>query len=242
MLLDNESILKLVEDAQNGSQEAKTKLIEENSPLIKSVIKRFKDKGIDYDDLYQIGCIGFLKAIKNFDCSFGVKFSTYVVPMVIGEIKRFMRDDGALKVSRALKTLNLQINKYISDYVETYQKKPTIEELAKHFNVEEQDVIMAMDSAKMPISIYTPLEDDAEASSIIDRIEPQEDYDQKMIDDIALKEVVKQLDERDRKIIILRYYYDKTQSEIAKELNISQVQVSRLESKILDNLKSKLSS
>lgn len=242
MLLDNESILKLVEDAQNGSQEAKTKLIEENSPLIKSVIKRFKDKGIDYDDLYQIGCIGFLKAIKNFDCSFGVKFSTYVVPMVIGEIKRFMRDDGALKVSRALKTLNLQINKYISDYVGTYQKKPTIEELAKHFNVEEQDVIMAMDSAKMPISIYTPLEDDAEASSIIDRIEPQEDYDQKMIDDIALKEVVKKLDKRDRKIIILRYFYDKTQSEIAKELNISQVQVSRLESKILDNLKSKLSS
>lgn len=242
MLLDNEKVLQLVKEAQNGSQEAKTQLIEENSPLIKSVIKRFKDKGVEYDDLYQIGCIGFLKAIKNFDSSFGVKFSTYVVPMVIGEIKRFMRDDGAIKVSRALKTLNLQINRYILDFYEKRQRKPTIEELAKHFQVEEQDIIMAMDSAKMPISIYSPLEDDAESSSIIDRIEPQEDVNQKMIDDIALKEVVKKLDERDRKIIILRYYYDKTQSEIAKELKISQVQVSRLESKILDNLKAKLTS
>lgn len=242
MLLDNEKVLQLVKEAQNGSQEAKTQLIEENSPLIKSVIKRFKDKGVEYDDLYQIGCIGFLKAIKNFDSSFGVKFSTYVVPMVIGEIKRFMRDDGAIKVSRALKTLNLQINRYILDFYEKSQRKPTIEELAKHFQVEEQDIIMAMDSAKMPVSIYSPLEDDAESSSIIDRIEPQEDVNQKMIDDIALKEVVKKLDERDRKIIILRYYYDKTQSEIAKELKISQVQVSRLESKILDNLKAKLTS
>ena len=242
MLLDNEKVLQLVKEAQNGSQEAKTQLIEENSPLIKSVIKRFKDKGVEYDDLYQIGCIGFLKAIKNFDSSFGVKFSTYVVPMVIGEIKRFMRDDGAIKVSRALKTLNLQINRYILDFYEKSQRKPTIEELSKHFQVEEQDIIMAMDSAKMPISIYSPLEDDAESSSIIDRIEPQEDVNQKMIDDIALKEVVKKLGERDRKIIILRYYYDKTQSEIAKELKISQVQVSRLESKILDNLKAKLTS
>lgn len=242
MLLDNEKVLQLVKEAQYGSQEAKTQLIEENSPLIKSVIKRFKDKGVEYDDLYQIGCIGFLKAIKNFDSSFGVKFSTYVVPMVIGEIKRFMRDDGAIKVSRALKTLNLQINRYILDFYEKSQRKPTIEELSKHFQVEEQDIIMAMDSAKMPISIYSPLEDDAESSSIIDRIEPQEDVNQKMIDDIALKEVVKKLDERDRKIIILRYYYDKTQSEIAKELKISQVQVSRLESKILDNLKAKLTS
>ena len=242
MLLDNEKVLQLVKEAQNGSQEAKTQLIEENSPLIKSVIKRFKDKGVEYDDLYQIGCIGFLKAIKNFDSSFGVKFSTYVVPMVIGEIKRFMRDDGAIKVSRALKTLNLQINRYILDFYEKNQRKPTIEELSKHFQVEEQDIIMAMDSAKMPISIYSPLEEDAESSSIIDRIEPQEDVNQKMIDDIALKEVVKKLDERDRKIIILRYYYDKTQSEIAKELKISQVQVSRLESKILDNLKAKLTS
>ncbi len=241
MLLDNELVLKLVKEAQEGSQEAKSKLIEANSPLIKSVIKRFKDKGVEYDDLYQIGCIGFLKAIKNFNPDFNVKFSTYVVPMVIGEIKRFMRDDGMVKVSRALKSLNLQINRFIEKFCQVEQRKPTIEELAKHFQVEEQDIIMAMDSAKMPVSIYTPLDDD-ESSSLLDRIEPQEDFNEKMVDDIALKEVVKKLDERERKIILLRYYFDKTQSEIAKELNISQVQVSRLENKILDNLKNKLTS
>ena len=234
-------MLKLVKEAQEGSQEAKSKLIEANSPLIKSVIKRFKDKGVEYDDLYQIGCIGFLKAIKNFNPDFNVKFSTYVVPMVIGEIKRFMRDDGMVKVSRALKSLNLQINRFIEKFCQVEQRKPTIEELAKHFQVEEQDIIMAMDSAKMPVSIYTPLDDD-ESSSLLDRIEPQEDFKEKMVDDIALKEVVKKLDERERKIILLRYYFDKTQSEIAKELNISQVQVSRLENKILDNLKNKLTS
>ncbi len=242
MLLDNEKVLQLVKEAQEGSQEAKSILIQENSPLIKSIIKRFKDKGIEYDDLYQIGCIGFLKAIKNFNAEFGVKFSTYVVPMVIGEIKRFMRDDGAIKVSRALKSLNLQINKYVELFIQKQQRKPTIEELAKHFNVEEQDIIMAMDSAKMPLSIFSPVEDDVEGTSLVDRIEADEDYNEKMIDDIALKEVIKKLDERDKKIILLRYYYDKTQSEIAKELKISQVQVSRLENKILDNLKKKLSS
>ena len=242
MLLDNEQVLQLVKLAQNGDQDAKTKLIEENSPLIKSVIKRFKDKGLEYDDLYQIGCIGFLKAIKNFNPEYNVKFSTYVVPLVIGEVKRFMRDDGAIKVSRALKTLNLQINKYIEIFYEEEQRKPSIEELAKHFKVEEQDIIMAMDSAKMPLSIYAPIEDDEDSACMIDRIEQQEDYNNKLVNNIALKEVVKQLEPRERKIILLRYYYDKTQSEIAKTLNISQVQVSRLENKILNNLKNKLTS
>ena len=241
MLLDNELVLKLVKEAQEGSQEAKSKLIEANSPIIKSVIKRFTGKGVEYDDLSQIGRMGFLKAIKNFNPDFNVKFSTYVVPMVIGAIKRFMRDDGMVKVSRALKSLNLQINRFIEKFCQIEQRKPTIEELAKHFQVEEQDSIMAMDSAKMPVSIYTPLDDD-ESSSLLDRIEPQEDFNEKMVDDIALKEVVKKLDERERKIILLRYYFDKTQSEIAKELNISQVQVSRLENKILDNLRNKLTS
>ena len=135
----------------------------------------------------------------------------------------------------------MQINRFIEKFCQVEQRKPTIEELAKHFQVEEQDIIMAMDSAKMPVSIYTPLDDD-ESSSLLDRIEPQEDFNEKMVDDIALKEVVKKLDERERKIILLRYYFDKTQSEIAKELNISQVQVSRLENKILDNLRNKLTS
>lgn len=241
-MLDNDKILQLVLLSQQGDQTAKTELLEENSPLIKSLIKRFKDKGIEYDDLYQLGCIGFLKAIKNFKAEFGVKFSTYVVPMVIGEIKRFMRDDGLIKVSRALKSLNLQINKYIEQYVSKNQNKPSIEQLSKHFGVEEQEIIMAMDSSKMPISIYSPLDDDNESLNIIDRIEGEDDYNLKMLDSLALKSIIKTLNKREKRIILLRYYLDKTQSEIAKELKISQVQVSRLENKILTNLKHKLSS
>ena len=241
-MLDNEEILRLVKLSQQGDQEAKKMLLEENSPLIKSLIKRFKDKGVEYDDLYQLGCMGFLKAIKNFNAEFGVKFSTYVVPMVIGEIKRFMRDDGMIKVSRALKSLNLQINKYIENFVGINQRKPSIEELAKHFKVEEQEIVMAMDSAKMPVSIYTPIEDDGDSLSMIDRIESEEDYNVKMIDNLAIKEIIKSLNNREKKIIMLRYYFDKTQSEIAKVLKISQVQVSRLENKILTNLRNKLTS
>lgn len=241
-MLDNTQILQLVASAQQGDQNAKSVLLEENSPLIKSVIKRFKDKGVEYDDLYQLGCMGFLKAIKNFNSEFGVKFSTYVVPMVIGEIKRFMRDDGSIKVSRALKSLNLQINKFIEVFIKDNQRSPTIEEIANHFSTDEQEIVLAMDSAKMPISLYTPIEDGAESLCLIDRIEGQEDLNGNMLDNIALSQLIKKLDVRDKKIIMLRYFFDRTQSEIAKELNISQVQVSRLENKILENLKSKLTS
>ncbi len=239
-MLDTEITLELVSKAQKGDQQAKSVLIEENSPLIKSVIKRFRDKGIEYDDLYQIGCIGFLKAINNFNADFNVKFSTYVVPMVIGEVKRFMRDDGAIKVSRALKTLNLQINKFVEAYSGQHQTKPTIEQIAKHFNIDEQEVVLAMDSAKMPLSLYAPIEEEGSTLTVIDRVDMQGD-NSNILENLALKEMIKHLDERDRKIIMLRYYFDKTQSEIAQELKISQVQVSRLENKILESLRTKLS-
>lgn len=238
--MDSDLTLTLVARAKEGDEEAKTKLVEANSPLIKSIIKRFKDKGVEYDDLYQIGCMGFLKAINNFNSDFNVKFSTYCVPMIIGEIKRFMRDDGAIKVSRALKTLNLQINKFINQYTSVHQQKPSIEMIAQHFNTDEQEIVLAMDSARMPVSLYSPIDDDEDGLSVIDRVEGENAPDE-MLNNLALKEVIKRLDERDRKIIMLRYYFDKTQSEIAKELNISQVQVSRLENKILENLRTKLS-
>lgn len=238
-MLDNAQILDLVAKAQSGDQDAKDVLIKENSPLIKCLIKRFKDKGIEYDDLYQIGCLGFLKALKNFRIDFNVKFSTYVVPMVIGEIKRFMRDDGAIKVSRVLKSLNLQINKFINQYNSINQNNPSIEEIAKHFNVDEQEIVLAMDSARMPISLYSPLEDSEEGLLLMDRVE-NEDVGQNMFENLALKELLNNLDKREQKIILLRFYYDKTQAEIAKQLNISQVQVSRLENRILSNLRKKL--
>lgn len=240
-MLDSSLILELVKKAQMGDEQAKEILVEENSSLIKSIIKKFIGKGIEYDDLYQLGCLGFLKAIKNFNSDFDVKFSTYVVPMVIGEIKRFMRDDGAIKVSRALKSLNISINKFVNDYFMEHKEKPSIEQIAKHFNVDKQDVIMSMEASKMPLSLYAPLEGDADLL-VIDRID-SENYDnsKSFIDKIALKEIIRELGERDKKIILMRYFYDKTQSEIAKKLGISQVQVSRLENKILENLKSKLS-
>ncbi len=238
-MLENAQILDLVVKAQNGDQDAKEVLLKENSPLIRCLIKRFKDKGIEYDDLYQIGCLGFLKALNNFKEEYNVKFSTYVVPMVIGEIKRFMRDDGAIKVSRMLKSLNLQINKYIDKFFGENQKNPSIEEIAKHFNVDEQEVILAMDSSRMPVSLYSPLEDGEEGLTVMDRVEG-EDQGQAMFDNLALKELLHKLNKRDQKIIMLRFYYDKTQSEIARQLKISQVQVSRLENKILENLRKKL--
>lgn len=241
-MLDADQIKLLVSKAQKGDDEAKDQLILENSPLIKSIIKRFCGKGLEYDDLYQLGCLGFVKAIKNFNADFNVKFSTYVVPMVIGEIKRFMRDDGAIKVSRAIKSLNMKINKYINNYFSLEKRSPTVEEIAKHFGVEETDVVLAMDSARMPISLYAPDESSQSGGSlVIDGLETLMS-DESMMTKIAVREVLNSLSKRDRAIILMRYFYDKTQSEIAQKLNVSQVQVSRLENKILSNLKKKLSS
>lgn len=238
-MLGQDETLDLIKKSQLGDEIAKETLVRENSPLIKSVIRWFRDKGIENDDLYQLGCLGFLKAINNFDCSFNVKFSTYVVPMVVGEIKRFMRDDGAVKVSRAIKGLNLKINKFVDAFLMEYGRKATIGEIAEHFKISDQDVVLAMDSAKMPVSLYTPFDDgEEEGLTIIDRFDNQQNDE--FVDKFALKDVIDKLEDRDKKIILMRYFYDKTQSEIAERLGVSQVQVSRLENKILENLKKKL--
>lgn len=238
-MLEHEETTRLIKLAQSGDNEAKGRLIEENSPLIKSVIKRFIRKGIEYDDLYQLGSLGFLKAIINFDFSFNVKFSTYVVPMVIGEIKRFMRDDGSIKVSRAIKGLNLKINKFIEEYSSEKGDKPSIDIIAKKFEIDEEEIIFVMDSNKMPLSIYTPLEEDGKSLFLIDRYVQNNECDD-VLDDLILKDALKCLDEKDKKIILLRFFRDKTQSEIAQELGVSQVQISRLENKILEKLKTKI--
>ena len=239
-MLSSTDTLALIKRAQQGDEEAKQILIEENSPLVKSVIKRFKGKGIEYDDLYQLGCVGFLKAIKNFNTDFNVKFSTYVVPMVIGEIKRFMRDDGEIKVSRAIKSLNLKISKFIENFLKEHMRKPTTKEIAKEFNIDESEVIFTMDSAKMPISMFTTYDDDSNKGQyLIDRFMQTGDNEE-VLDSISLKEALSSLDERDKKIVLLRFFRDKTQSEIANVLNISQVQVSRLECKIIEKMREKL--
>ncbi len=238
-MLGQEETLELIKKAQAGDELAKETLVNENSPLIKSVIRWFKDKGVEYEDLYQLGCIGFLKAINRFDVTYNVKFSTYVVPMVVGEIKRFMRDDGAVKVSRAIKGLNIKITKFSDKFFADNDRKPLLSEIAEHFKISEQEVVLAMDSAKMPVSLYTPFDDGEEDGlTIIDRFDGEQNED--FVEKFALKDMIDSLEERDKKIILMRYFYDKTQSEIAQRLGVSQVQVSRLENKILENLRKKL--
>lgn len=239
-MLSQEDTLNLLMKAKQDDETAKQILLKENEPLIISIIKRYMNKGVEFDDLYQLGAIGFIKAIKNFNSDFNVKFSTYAVPMIMGEIKRFMRDDGAIKVSRVIKAQNISINKYIQSFQEKFFRKPSIEEISKEFNIDSQEIVFIMDSSKMPVSIYTPYEDESSKSLLlIDRYVQENDNDD-FIEKLAIKDILSSLSDRERKLIVLRYFRDKTQSEIAEILKISQVQVSRLENKIITKLKDKL--
>jgi len=236
-MTDSKTTLELVKKAQSGDMEAKSTLINQNYPLVKSVIKRYIGKGVEYDDLFQLGCMGFVKAINNFDSKFNVQFSTYAVPMIIGEVKRFLRDDGVVKVSRAIKSQLIQINSYIH----SCDIPPSVSEIAKKFNLDEHEVVFILDSNKYPISLSAPVDSqDGESASLQDRIADTSAEDK--FDHMVLKSLLSKLSPRERKIIILRYYKDKTQSEIASTLGVSQVQVSRIENKILATLRKNFSS
>jgi len=228
---------KLIRLAKAGDEGAKTQLIEENSPLIKSVIRHYKNKGVDYDDLYQLGCVGFLKAVKNFCFDYCVRFSTYAVPMIAGEVKRFLRDDGFIKVSRSTKTLAVKINTFIERRKMESLAAPSVEDVAAEFGLTAYDVIFAMDAIKSPVSLYEKGGDDESAPELIDKVADKSNTDDN-IDKIVLKDLIKNLSARDKLIINLRYFKDKTQSDVAKVLNVSQVQVSRLETKIINKIKS----
>lgn len=238
-MLEHEQTLELLRMAKLGDDNAKTILIESNSPLIKSIVKRYRDKGVDYDDLYQLGCVGFVKAINNFDVSYNVKFSTYAVPMIAGEIKRFLRDDGSIKVSRATKGLTYRIQKYLSQRSES-NEAVTIDELAEEFETTPEEVVFALEASHRPVSLNERLDkESSNGATIQDRI--VQDYDEESnLNKIILKDIITGLPAKDKKIIILRYFRDKTQSEVAAMLGVSQVQVSRLETKILERMKQKL--
>lgn len=237
-MLSSQETLFYVSKAKKGDKEAQTKVLESNVLLLKSIIRRFKGKGVEYDDLYQLASIGLLKAIKNFDESFGVVFSTYAVPMIIGEIKRYLRDDGALKVSRVIKAQAFAISKFIEQYNSKKGDSPTIEEISLALNIDKEDVVIAIDSAKAPLSLSEPIDDkDGDKSNeLADKI-PSNEREDDMVDKILLKSMIESLPPREKKIIIMRYYRDNTQSEIAKELGVSQVQVSRIENKIINQFK-----
>ena len=239
-MLEYSLTLELIKKAKQGDEEAKTILINKNSPLIKSIIKPYKNKGVEYDDLYQLGCLGFIKAIQNFDEKFNTKFSTYAVPMIAGEVKRFLRDDGSIKVSRALKSLNIQINRYILEYkAKNLDESPTIEQIAKHFKMDQQEIIFAMESKRALLSLDEKQDEkNPHSRTIMESVEEQGEVEN-MLDSIVLKDIISSLPQRDKQIIALRFFLDKTQAEIAQKLGVSQVQVSRLECKILEKIKMK---
>lgn len=226
----------MIARAQAGDDDARKKMIEGNTRLVWSIVQRFSSRGIELDDLFQIGCIGLMKSVDKFDLKYEVKFSTYAVPMIIGEIQRFLRDDGMVKVSRSIRELNFKIRHATENYMKTNEKPPSMAELAEILDVSIDDIIMATDAMRDPASLHEQLyENDGDSVTLMDQM--RDEKSQLPFDYIPLKEVLKRLGKREQSIIYLRYFVDLTQTEIAERLGISQVQVSRLEKKILAQLK-----
>jgi len=239
-MLSDEKTIEYIRKAKNGCSFAKEELLSHNTLLIKSIVKRYLNKGVDYDDLFQLASMGLLKAISGFDESFNVKFSTYAVPMIAGEIKRFLRDDGSIKVSRALKYTAKNINKYIEEFSVEHSRAPTLKEISKKFEMEESEVVFTLGSTRMPISIYEQSDYKDEKSRELLDVIPTVDNQDEMIEKMQLKSAIEKLSDRERKIIILRYFRDMTQSEVAEVIGVSQVQISRIENKIVSEMKKQL--
>lgn len=241
MLEVNMDTLELIERSKLGDKAARDLVVTKNIGLVWSIVRRFAGRGHELEDLFQIGTIGLIKAIDKFDTSFEVKFSTYAVPMITGEIKRFLRDDGMIKVSRSLKEIagKVRITKEILS--NRLDREPTIEEVSSELGIPTEDIIMALESNAEVESLYkTIYQGDGNAIYLIDKIEQTKDENEILIDHIALREIIDSLDDKERNLIELRYFKDKTQTDIAKELGISQVQVSRLEKKILKVMRERM--
>jgi RNA polymerase sporulation-specific sigma factor len=233
--LTDEQVKDYISKSQQGDKEARDLLVEKNVRLVWSVVQRFINRGYDPDDLFQIGSIGLIKSIDKFDLSYDVRFSTYAVPMIIGEIQRFIRDDGSIKVSRSLKETANKIRRKRDELTKEYGRSPTVREIAEALDITPEDVVHAQEAAKSPHSIHeTVFENDGDPITLLDQIA---DQDTNWFDKITLQEAIRGLNERERLIVYLRYYKDQTQSEVANRLGISQVQVSRLEKKILKEMK-----
>ena len=235
---DNNSIKR----AQEGDRFELDRLIRQNNGLIWSIVKRFANRGYELEDLYQIGCIGFIKSIKRFDTSFDVKLLTYTVPYILGEIKKHIRDDGPVKVSRSIKELYIKIRELQKEYLIKKGKEITIEEMSKILKVSKEDINIAIESARPVESIENKVFADKgeKTISIADKISTQKDEQELITNKIVIKDLIKGLEDKDKEVILLRYYKEKTQSQIAKILGISQVQVSRIEKKVLEKMRNKL--
>lgn len=229
--------------AREGNKEARERLICENEGLVYSIVRRFLGRGQEMEDLVQVGNIGLIKAIDKFDLSYDVQFSTYAVPMIVGEIKRFLRDDGMLKVSRSLKENAGRIYRLKEEIEHREGREPGLSELAECLEISYEDAVAAVSACAEVESLYQPAGagKDGREMYLMDRIEQEGRFDEELLSHMALSSAIASLSERERTIIIRRYYEDKTQTEIAKELGVSQVQVSRLEKKILGNMRRQLS-
>ena len=227
----------LIEKSHQGDEEARAQLVQENAGLVWCVVKRFLHRGAEAEDLFQIGNIGLLKAIDKFDLSYEVKFSTYAVPMISGEIKRFLRDDGMIKVSRSLKELAYKSCACRERLQEAWGREPTITEIASELKVETEELLMAMDASSEIESLHkTIYQKEGQELRLMDKLPEQEEQEDRILDHMLLQELLTYLDKEERRLIYLRYFANQTQSQVGKELGISQVQVSRMEKKILKNL------
>ncbi len=239
-----ENDMKMIEQAQNGNKDEMTKLIEDNSRLVWSIVRRFNGRGYDIEDLYQIGCIGLIKAIQRFDTNFEVRLSTYAVPYILGEIKRFIRDDGPIKISRSIKELNIKIKELQNEYQNKYGKDISLEEIAKELKTSKEEIAMALDSSRPVNSIEDSQYRDNKTDktiSVIEQLSTGKDEETEITNRMTIKKLISELKDKEKEVILLRYYKGKTQMQVSKILGITQVQVSRIERKVLDNMKRKLS-
>ena len=219
---DNTELIRL---AKQGNDRAMNKLIEVNTPLVSSISKKFINRGYEYEDIYQIGCMGLVKAINNFDDSFNTKFSTYAVPMILGEIKRFLRDDGMIKVSRNTKIIAKKLHFDKETLTKKLDRDPTIEELAEFSGINKEEIVFALEATNGVQYLHDTIhQDDGQPVLLIDKLSEKVEASEDMIDTIALKEALRSLDIKSRQIIMLRYFKDKTQNQVANMLGISQVQ------------------
>ena len=239
--LSNEEMMHLIELAQAGDEQAKQKLVEGNLKLVLSVIQRFMGRGENPDDLFQVGCIGLLKAIANFDTSKQVRFSTYGVPMIAGELRRYLRDYSPIRVSRSLRDIAYKAIHAKELLTRTSMQEPTLEDIAKETGIDKDDILFALDAIQSPVSLYDPVyTDGGDALYVMDQISDKHNREDRWVESLSLNDAMKRLNTREHHIIKLRFFEGKTQMEVAEEIHISQAQVSRLEKSALKSMKTYL--
>ncbi|MBR5505689.1 MAG: RNA polymerase sporulation sigma factor SigG [Clostridia bacterium] len=237
-VLSNSEQLRLFDKIKKGDKDARSEFINGNLRLVLSVIQKFSNRGENADDLFQVGCIGLMKSVDNFDLSQNVKFSTYAVPMIIGEIRRYLRDNNSIRVSRSLRDTAYKALAVKERLMAKNETEPTIDEIAKELGMEKEDVVFALDAIQEPVSLFEPVYNDgADAIFVMDQLSDEKSLDENWLEEISLREAMKKLGDREKHIINLRFYKGRTQMEVAKELGISQAQVSRLEKSALSHMK-----